>query len=525
MPKERGIVRTLLVMLSCCGVLCLLQCAEKSRREIERPLDAARLIADRINDTQTQAQVLAAVGVKYAELGDYKRSLDALDSIDKGGFFSNEPASGYPPAWYQTNAWSEVALLLAQGKQQLRAQELLARALQKAKTIQNPHTQADALCQVVRNTAKAGEVDQAIEIARGITDTFFQPMALVEIADGLQGRQKFDRLLNTVDSISSPYSKTRTLILLAEQVIQRKQTDQAVGLLDRAYETTLQLKESSTDSDFLAKLAFQYALAGKKDRAQEIFALSLSKAESIRDRPGKSMEMSQLAILSAQAGDFKMASGIAGRMEPGDDQDRALIEVARSLAQAGRQAEARSITRQIQAQGRKDAAIAEIVAVHTERRQFHPAQQLAATIDNEFERSKALQQIAFEYGETRESRQALKIALGIPDARTQFYTLQKIALSMNRAGRSELALETAQMIKDSSYRARTLVSIAGQHVEAGASIKAAEIIDLALKEIALIQDQSDRADLLAEVSIPWMRANIESNAERKLILNKLAESK
>ena len=98
-----------------------------------------------------------------------------------------------------------------------------------------------------------------------------------------------------------------------------------------------------------------------------------------------------------------MASGIAGRMEPGDDQDRALIDVARSLAQADRQAEARSITRQIQAQGRKDAAIAEIVAVHTERRQLIPRSNWPLTIDNEFERSKALQQIAFEYGETRDS--------------------------------------------------------------------------------------------------------------------------
>lgn len=269
------------------------------------------------------------------------------------------------------------------------------------------NTQANALCQVVRNAAKAGEVDQAIEIARGITDTFFQPMALVEIADGLQGRQQFDRLVITVDSISSPYNKARALLRLAEQIIQRKQADQAAGLLERAYATTLQMKESSTASDLLAKLALQYALAGKKDRAREIFAQSLSKAESIRDLPGKSMELSQLTILSAQAGDFKMASGIAGRMEPGDDQDRALIEVTRSLAQADRQAEARSVTRQIQAQGRKDAAIAEIVAVHTERRQFHAAQQLAATIDNEFERSKALQQIAFEYGETMEFRQAL----------------------------------------------------------------------------------------------------------------------
>src|SRR5262245_41903146 len=278
MPKGRGIIRTLLVIFSCCDVLCSLQCAEKSRLEVERPLDAARLIADRIKDTQTQAQALAAVGVKYAELGDYKRSLDALDSIDNGGFFSSEPASGYPPAWYQTRAWSEVALLLAQGKQQLRAQELLARALQKAKTIQNPHTQADALCQVVRNTTKAGDVDQAIEIARGITATFFQPMALAEIADSLQDRQQFDRLVNTVDSISAPYNKARALIRLAEQVIQRKQADQAVGLLERACATTLRLKESSTASDLLAKVAFQYALAGKKDRAREIFAQSLSKA-------------------------------------------------------------------------------------------------------------------------------------------------------------------------------------------------------------------------------------------------------
>jgi hypothetical protein len=56
-------------------------------------------------------------------------------------------------------------------------------------------------------------------------------------------------------------------------------------------------------------------------------------------------------------------------------------------------------------------------------------------------------------------------------------------------------------------------------------IKAAEIIDLALKEIALVQDQSDRADLLAEASIPWARADIELNAERKLLLNKLAGSR
>jgi hypothetical protein len=96
---------------------------------------------------------------------------------------------------------------------------------------------------------------------------------------------------------------------------------------------------------------------------------------------------------------------------------------------------------------------------------------------------------------------------------------------LNAAGQSELALKTAQMIKDGSYRARTLVSIAGHYAEAGASIKAAEIIDLALKEVALIQDQSDRADLLAEASIPWTRADIELNADRKPILNKLAGSK
>src|SRR5262245_39787349 len=90
MPKERGIIRTLLAMLSCCGVLCLLQCAEKSRREVERPLDAARLIADRINDTQTQAQVLAAVGVKYAELGDYKRpSMRSTRSTKAASFPTN----------------------------------------------------------------------------------------------------------------------------------------------------------------------------------------------------------------------------------------------------------------------------------------------------------------------------------------------------------------------------------------------------------------------------------------------------
>ena len=64
------------------------------------------------------------------------------------------------------------------------------------------------------------------------------------------------------------------------------------------------------------------------------------------------------------------------------------------------------------------------------------------------------------------------------------------------------------------------MSVLRANMRKPATIKAAEIIELALKEIALIQDQSDRADLLAEVSIPWMRANIESNAERKLILNK-----
>ena len=82
-----------------------------------------------------------------------------------------------------------------------------------------------------------------------------------------------------------------------------------------------------------------------------------------------------------------------------------------------------------------------------------------------------------------------------------------------------------ERIHDASYRARTLVDIARQYAGAGASIKAAEIIDLALKEIVLIQDQSDRADLLAEASIPRTRADIELNPERKLILNKLAGSK
>src|SRR5215510_351273 len=60
MPKGRGIVRTPLVILSRCGVLCLLQCAEKSREKVERPLDAARLIAGRIKDTQTVDAIVDA---------------------------------------------------------------------------------------------------------------------------------------------------------------------------------------------------------------------------------------------------------------------------------------------------------------------------------------------------------------------------------------------------------------------------------------------------------------------------------
>ena len=174
-------------MLLCCGVLCLLQCAEKSRREVERPLDAARLIADRINDTNAGASV-GRRGVSTPNLGITSAPSMRSTRSTKAALFQRT-CKRISAGLVSTNAWSEVALLLAQGKQQLRAQELLARALQKAKTIRNPHTRANALCQVVRNTAKAGEVDQAIEIARGITDTFFQPMALVEIADGLQGRQ------------------------------------------------------------------------------------------------------------------------------------------------------------------------------------------------------------------------------------------------------------------------------------------------------------------------------------------------
>jgi hypothetical protein len=121
MPKGRGIVRTPLVILSCCGVLCLLQCAEKSRRKVERPLDAARLIVDRIKDTQTQAQALAAVGVKYAELGYYK-----------------------PPSTRSTR--STVA------------------------TIDNEFERSKALQQIAFEYVKTKEFRQALKIALGIPD-------------------------------------------------------------------------------------------------------------------------------------------------------------------------------------------------------------------------------------------------------------------------------------------------------------------------------------------------------------------
>ena len=524
MLKERKIILMLSLALLCCGSLCLCNYRSKARVDVANPLDAARSLARNINDAQSQARVLGDIGIRYAEAGDFKRSVETIDEIDSS-FWHSEPGKGYPPAWYQAEALSKVAFLSVQGKQPGLAKQLLARAVRTAETIDESHTQEDALYQVACHSAKAGEFDQAIEIARGMKDGFFQPLALAEIADNCKTREQLEKLVKTVDAVPIPYNKVRTFIRLAGQGVKRNESGHAAAMLERAAESLLPIMDDSNTGFLLAQIAEQYALAGLKGRAREIFIQAIDHTESVSDLSEKSLEMSELVILLARTGEIEQALKLSDRMDKGDDQDRALIKVVALLADAGRQSEALEVAQRIYEPYNKDSALEKAVEALASRQQYQKALQLAESISSGFDRSKALQQVALACTRTGDFDQALRIALRISEEWVQFGTLEKLVPAMAAAGKAEQAFKTAQSIGNTLYRTRILIRLANHYAEAGDPSRVAEIIDPVLREITLIQNQTDQVDLLAAAGTLWSKAGIELTDSRKIILNKLATGK
>jgi len=270
-----------------------------------------------------------------------------------------------------------------------------------AYAVTSPGARVQALADVARVVAEAGDLDRAEALARATTDPGTRARALTEVAHvaaqaGDPGR--VTRLAADAEALASAitnkYARARALTDVARLAAQ-------VGDLDRAEALARPLTPPNYQALALTEVARIAAEAGDLDRA-------VSLAQAITSPYDCAQALTAVARVAAQAGDSDGALRLAADAEaqartitdPGA-RTRPLTDVARVAAQAGDSdgalrlaADAETQARTITYPGAQAIALTEVARVAAEAGDLDRAVRLAQAITSPGTRAQLLTQVA-----------------------------------------------------------------------------------------------------------------------------------
>ena len=421
----------------------------------------------------------------------------------------------------QTNLWTEEQVLayarynqsvsilikLRPHVQQKAQTHLLSEILLMSKTIQDGWTQANVFTELSKQL-KGQEKEQVLQLAlkaiTSIQHEEFQTRALIELAEQMNGQEKekvLQRALEIAATIQNEWAQSKALTELARQIpastlevvvaIQDEETqanvltEVAKQMPEKAFEAAVAIKDDWYLAGLLIEVAKQ--MPEKAYRAVQEITDEAARARIFtgiaRHMSGEEKEKElQRALEAAQAIEDKFSRTLA------------LIEVAKLLSGQEKEQimlQAVELTKTIQGGGLYEMILTKVAEYMPE-----VALEGARSIQSDLSRSDVLTEVAKYLPEA-----TLEVAKETQPEWLQGSVLMEVAKQM-----PEAAFEVAASLPSKGSRAQVLTEVAKYINEQ----EKEHVLQMALDAATIIQDDKERAAVLAEIAKHMPKAAFEA---------------
>ncbi|WP_035804550.1 P-loop NTPase family protein [Kitasatospora mediocidica] len=344
------------------------------------------------------------------------------------------PASVDP--FRRTRLLTFVAMILFEAGQPSQAADLVDEALELAHTATNPAYEASMFGRLAGAFRAAGEAGEAVEAAQ---EAVTHARAVIELrraqflalaADALAAAGRFDEAVALARSISDHGQEVRSLVSVARALAGAGQVERALGL---ARGLTAHPRVRA-----LTDIAVELAAAGANDTAVTLGQEAEDAARGIDDpeqRAGLLAEIADVLIVAGRHGEAAALArevvAIARVVNDPARQGWPLSAAAGALARAGEVQEARDLARTITDRHSHDMALAYVCAALAAAGHIPDALDLARTITDHHCRAQALATVVTALAEAGRTAEAPDL---IPAVTSQHYQVQALLDTAKNAG-------------------------------------------------------------------------------------------
>ena len=388
---------------------------------------------------------------------------------------------------------------------------LIVEAEMAAGNVEKNNLRDWALSDIIRTQAQIGQSEEALRVARAISDPRSVIAALSGIAVALARSGRTEEALAAAQQVPDAALRDKALRAVAEGQL-------AAGRPDFAEATTSLIEAPHERLPTLVSTAHSYLAFGYDEVAHGLAMKAERLAGTIKAELFREWALSEMASLMAAVGESAKANTILAQIGSAKNRVQALCDIVIAELRGGREERA--------------------------RKTLEVAHATMAAISRPQERQQARACLASSYASLAEFEAALKQANGIELGYTRSFVLSRIVMAMARSGETAEAEKLGEKIQDKKLRISTFVTLgsiarkqgdrpAAEVLSARAVTYARELkipldkafvlADLSTSQAAQGDIGTARATLAEAVGIasqivdPWARARALSKAAASLV--------
>lgn len=409
---------------------------------------------------------------------------------------------------------------------------------------QNNKTSPKALFRIVRSYLRAGNIEEALNVAETIADPFYHALALTYAGAALAREGEKDKAalvlenaLKTSDLIEDRTARSKIMeravfsLLLAERVERALEVSKEIednffrvmavkhileasfdpkykeedGLREGALEVAQTVEDSHDRSRLLADIAAAFAGAGKPERARKI-------AEGIEREKFRFKAMTEVAVAFARAGNVENAWEVAMRIKWDFERYSTQRAIVMALLNRGDLEKARNVAMKMEYKLDRDLLLGEIARAFFEAGDHEKSIETVTMMGSNYHRSAALKSLCQMYVREGDFERALETAGRIAEGKFLYEALSSIvgaAVPMEReeANRTlAIALDIAESIGNAYWHSKTIAEISRAFFKMGDFKKAFELAKR-------VKKRSIRYELLRELAVTSAQRGMDDRAE------------
>ncbi|MDP7642852.1 MAG: peptidoglycan-binding domain-containing protein, partial [Alphaproteobacteria bacterium] len=319
---------------------------------------------------------------------------------------------------------------------------LIVEAEVAAESVEKDNLRDWALSDITQAQARIGQSEEALRVARAISDPRSVIAALSGIAVALARAGRTEEALAAAQQVPNTALRDKALRAVAEGQL-------AAGRPDFAEATVSLIEAPHERLPTLVSTAHSYLAFGHDEVAHGLALEAERLAHSIEADLFREWALSEMASLMAAVGEGAKANTLIAQIGSAKNRVQALCDIVIAELRGGREKRARQTL---------DVARATLAAI------ARPA-----------ERQQARACLASSYASLAEFEEALKQVRGIELGYTHSFVLSRIVLAMARSGDAAEAVRLAETIQDEKLRISTFVTMSGIARKRGKAQVAAEL--------------------------------------------------